>query len=220
MTETEAPDLTGPDIHERQPGEPLKAFGWFEEFCALGPGRTIKEMAEKSKRTASSFYSLASKWRWGERALSYDRAQRRKLDADVHAQLVRVHLMLLANARGMLHWSGRYLSNMDDDRLAAMKPNEIARWASTAATIARGPLGEPDQRVALGTTDANGSFRPIASMTETERRAELGSLLADIGARVAAGEEIEDGDALLAFLAIPPPRPAAEPAPAGDTDPV
>lgn len=221
------PDLSGPDIHERLPGETAKAFGWFGEFCDLGPGRTIKEMAENTKRSPQHFYHLASKWQWGERALSYDRAQRRKREADVHEQLVRVHLMLLANARGMLHWSGRYLHQMDDERLAVMKPNEIARWASTAAAIARGPLGEPDQRVALGTMDEGGAFRPIASMTESERRAELGSLLADIGARVAAGEVIEDEDALLAFLAIPPPRAPAETAApgtaaaaAGDTDSV
>lgn len=204
------PDLSGPDIHERLPGEPAKAFGWFEAFCRLGPGRTVKELAENAKRTPQHFYRLASTWQWGDRALSYDRARRRKLDADVHEQLVRVHLMELANSRGFFHWVGRFLTAMTDEKLEAMKPNEIARWAQVASALARGPLGEPDQRIALGTVGEDGGFRPIAAMSEAERRAELGSLLADIGARVAAGEVIEDEDALLAFLAIPPPRSPVE----------
>jgi hypothetical protein len=205
-----APDSTStglePDIFERLPGEPAGAYSYFMAFCEMGPSRKIKDLAEKVKPTTAYLYRLSSSWTWADRCAAYDRDAERRVHADIHAQRVRVALMQLAVARGLLQWPARYLMQMDDTKLAAMTPTEIARWANTGSVLAKTPLGEPDQRIALGTVDEQGSFRPMASMSDAERRQELAEMIAATAERFRAGEVLDDEEALFAFLAIPGPR--------------
>lgn len=196
-------DDLGPDIFDRLKGEPAKAYGYFQLFCEEGPGRKIKKLSEKVGLSTQYFYKLASTWQWSERAAAYDRAEDLAVHVEIRSQRVRLARQQLAVSAGLFHWAARYITKMTDERMTEFTPTEVSRWANTASTLARAALGEPDQRIAIGTGDEMGGFRPLSHMTETERRAELGQLLADIGKRFAAGEPVADEDALLALLASP-----------------
>lgn len=192
-----------PPIYDRLTAEPLNAYGYFGQYLALGEGREVKELAKKVKPTASYLYRLAAKWQWHERAAAYDRAEAGKVAAEVRAARVRLSRQQLAVSAGMLSWSARFLAAMTEEKMLAMSASEVARWSKTAVDLGRAALGEPDARIAVGTSGTDGSFRPLAGMGDADRRAELGECLAELGARIAAGELVEDEDALLALLAGP-----------------
>jgi len=200
---TEVPDPLEPDAYERLPGEPAAAYGYFTTFCQLGPGRKIKDLAEKVKPSRTYLYRLASEWGWKERAAAYDRNEDRAVHLQVRAARVQLARQYLAVSAGMLVHSARYVAAMTPEKLAEMTPNEIARWSKTAVELGRAALGEPDTRIAVGTEDADGTFRPLAGMGDADRRAELGACLEELGARIRAGEMVEDTDGLIALLAGP-----------------
>jgi len=202
---TDDDEELGPDLFDRFPGEPVKAYAYFKQFCEMGPGRKVKKLSEKVNKSTAYFYKLASGWQWKARAAAYDAAEDQAVQIEIRAQRVRLSRQQLAVATGYFHWTARYLSRMTDDKLDEMTPGEVAKWTTAASTLFRVALGEPDQRIALGTGDAMGGFRPLAQMSEGERRAELGTLLADIGRRFANGEQFAgtDEEALLALLSAP-----------------
>lgn len=198
----------GPEIWERYPGEPVKAYSYFLTFCSLGPGRKISDLAEKVKKSVQYLYRLSSEWNWAVRSNAKDLDEERRRSIEVRQQAVAVYMAQLLVSRGMLHWATRYLSQMNDDKLKEMTPTEVARWAATAASLGRSTLGEPDQRIhhTIESHTTPAGFRPISTMTDAERRAELGELLKDIGDRVRSGEILPDEEALYGLLAIPEQR--------------
>jgi len=204
----ELEDQLGPEIWERYPGEPANAYGYFVEFCALGKGRKIKDLAEKVRKTTQYLYRLSSKWNWSVRAGAKDLDDARQRDYRLMDEFVRLEAQKVLVARGMLHWAAQFLNTMTLEKLADMTAGEVAKWAATANQLGRSPFGEPDHRVTITRAEAAApAFKPISGMTPAERQAELGALLRGVGERMAAGEIITaDEDDLAALLAIPAQR--------------
>jgi len=63
-----------PEPWERGPNEPPRAYSLFEEYLALGPGRSLRQLADTGTASVAYLKELSSRWRWRERAAAY-RAQ-------------------------------------------------------------------------------------------------------------------------------------------------
>lgn len=67
-------------IWERQPGEPLKQFGWFEAYRLAGPSRTVLGVYRqqdparlgKAQSPSGTWNQAFHVWRWQERAEAFD----------------------------------------------------------------------------------------------------------------------------------------------------
>lgn len=194
-------DVLEPDVFERQAGEPAAAYAHFLAFCNLGPGRKVKKTAENGNISPSRLYTLASKWRWAERAAAFDCDRERTVQAEVYQQSVRLRRIQMSVAAAMLRASMQNLTAMTAEKAEALTPTEVARWSKTANDLARGALGMPDQTIALGTTDPAGAFTPLAGMDDAQQRAELGACLVEIGTRMSAGEALDDQDEIMKLIA-------------------
>lgn len=193
----------GPDLWERYPGEPKNAFGYFEEFCALGRGRKVRDLAEKVRKTPEYLYKLSSRWNWSVRANAKDLDRMRQREIELHDQWMAVEAAKLLCSRGLLHWAAKGLGRMNDEKVAELTPTELARWAATGAQLGRTPFGEPDQRIHLTGDFGATPMRPISGMTDTERRAELAQMLARVSSGLQAGEIDPEQEQLYRMLALP-----------------
>lgn len=192
------------DSWERQARESARHHGYFRRFLELGRTRTLTRLHKNltndgEKISYGQVRNIAAQWVWTARAGEYDRHEDAILLAEVREQRAKLCRTQLAVAAGMLHWTAVHLGAMNKDKALALSPTEVARWTKEGTAVARAALGLPDATVAL--TGADGpSFAPIAAMTDQTRQVELGECLAELGRRIAAGEDLADEDTLLAFL--------------------
>lgn len=85
------PDQLADPVWERAIGETSKAFDAFMTYLEAGPDRTI---ASATNHPYASCRDWAKRWRWRERAATFDRhlaAQRREAFADEYIEVGRRH---------------------------------------------------------------------------------------------------------------------------------
>lgn len=85
------PDQLADPVWERAIGETTKAFDAFMTYLEAGPDRTI---ASATNHPYASCRDWAKRWRWRERAATFDRhlaAQRREAFADEYVEVGRRH---------------------------------------------------------------------------------------------------------------------------------
>jgi hypothetical protein len=56
---------------ERMPDEPARAYALFEGYLGLGPGRSLRQLADMGGASLAYLKELSSRWRWRRRAAAY-----------------------------------------------------------------------------------------------------------------------------------------------------
>ena len=128
-----------PNPWERQPKESAKAYAAFEMYRALGPARSIAEVAKECNKNQSLLNRWSGKWKWVARARAYDQQfEQRNLEDEEEAreEMRARHLQL-----------SRKMQRMAEDRLTKMtaemleKPREVTDWLDFAMRVERECLG-------------------------------------------------------------------------------
>ena len=73
-------DDASPKLWQPQPDEPPEWYDRFHTYLTLGPSRTLESAfrvrANSNGSPSGTVSRLAAKWRWEERAMAYDTANR------------------------------------------------------------------------------------------------------------------------------------------------
>jgi hypothetical protein len=154
---------------EQQPDEPNGAFEDFQRFLSLERSdRTIRQayLAKVGQTEGSipgSFYDLADKWQWKDRARAYDREADRKIYAKIEAKRASSLLdtfdtgqLLRERARAaakMLVPVSQVIGERDGREVwlieTKLTPADIARLASVGLELEQLAAGNPTERIQL-----------------------------------------------------------------------
>ncbi|MEH1014657.1 hypothetical protein V6U90_16285 [Micromonospora sp. CPCC 206060] len=170
---------------DRQYREPERAYSYFALYRDLGRTRTVAKVATEVNKSRDYLHKLATRWRWVQRAQTFDReqdrlyaeglAERRRDMADRHARIASA-LQAKLVAR---------LQSLDTAKLS---PGDIARWLEVATRVERLALGLPDSTTAHTGPDGGPIRAEVDQMSEQQRADFFRALVAEATAR--AGQAV------------------------------
>jgi hypothetical protein len=154
---------------EQQPDEPQQAFLDFQTFLALPrEDRTIRQayLAKTGQTEGSipgSFYDLADKWQWKDRARAFDRETDRKIYAKIESRRADSLLGLFeagrtlreraAAAAKMIVPVTHVIGERDGMQVVLVEtkltPSEIARMHQIGMEMEQLAAGNPTERIVL-----------------------------------------------------------------------
>lgn len=177
---------------ERQIRETPKAWEAFNVYRELGPGRSIRQAAEKLGKSDTVLDRWSARWSWVARCAEWDNhlaavaraaeVREREKMAKRHTQIgigLQNEVILSLKSRQKL-WD---LHLADPHNVSAPPPldaNDVRLWASTGVTIERLARGEATERHEHGPT------RDAAETGRTTEREILERILADPAIALAA----------------------------------
>lgn len=128
---------------ERQPGETARQFAKFNAFLRLpAQTRTIRELARQTGRSLGLLGTLASRFRWIERAELWDEhMQRLQLAADEQARVE----MAERHAQIAMGLQQRALTRLQQLQPEALDAKDVARFLEVATRLERLARGEPTE---------------------------------------------------------------------------
>ena len=110
---------------ERQPGETEKAYEAFLIFKNLGPGRTVKEVSEKLRKSYDLFRRWKKRYDWDSRVEAYDRENERKeqiATQQARKKMIERHIKIGTSLQG------KALQALETISPEEMKPQDIERF--------------------------------------------------------------------------------------------
>jgi hypothetical protein len=166
------------ELWERLPGESAKAYEHFVLYRDTGSGRSLRKVAECGESAAKirQLEKWSVRWRWVERAQSYDDEMDRQLRAKkekARAEMAERHAKMALIGQGTVLERFRQIKPED------LTPSQAVQWLDTLTKIERLSLGEPTEiqkSEHTGTLDIAARYR---QMTPEEHRAEFVRLLRD-----------------------------------------
>jgi hypothetical protein len=192
-----------PEPWERQPDEPDSSWRFFVIYRDLGPGRTLREVAEKAERSRTVIEGTSREWSWQKRARAWDAEldkRRRESAGDEiekmsrrHARYARENLLILSEpARIFLHRLRndpslrQEMHNMPAARLMLL----VQRSAAAMQTVMQA------ERLAMGASTSNVAVH----VDDADTEAILGDpeatrLASELFARLAGSGSLGSGDA-------------------------
>lgn len=133
-----------PQVWDQIKGENARQFAAFALYRDLGPTRSKKLVAEESGYSRARLEDIASKYRWNERALAYDRELDRMRQA-----ATKLETFNMASRQARLGLKMQTLAEKRIDRYAgspelqeSLTPNDVVRLASEGVRIERLAEGE------------------------------------------------------------------------------
>lgn len=197
-----APPAPAPHPWEQQPGESDLMYGRFRVFRDTpAEQRQVKAVAQKliaddrrpRKPTLASLLTVASRFRWVERARAWDAVQDAEAQAaalGVRDRIVQEHLAFAKVIRD------RVREELDAKPLGEASHTELARWWDLAVKVERQSLGmDLPQRVEHTGGDGGPIHVSLDGLDPDTARRELADLLAEGHARVDALRRADDDDA-------------------------
>ena len=128
---------------ERQPGETEKAYEAFLVYKNLGPGRTIKAVSEKLRKSYDLFRRWKKRYDWDSRVEAFDRENERAEQLRIQserAQMVKRHIKLGLAVQGK---AIKALEAMDPDEL---KPGAIRDFLRFGVSLEKETRADVDER--------------------------------------------------------------------------
>ncbi len=134
-------DDTSPKPWDQQPDEPLVWYNRFHIYLTLGPSRSFTaafhEWSGSDGKHSSTVSQRAKEWRWKERALAYDQANREEkaaFEADRAAEArerrIRRNNKILESVAAALDTAD--LENLSTEEARALLPSLRLLYATTA----------------------------------------------------------------------------------------
>lgn len=137
---------------ERQPDETAAQYAAFEAYLALGPSRTVVELAETMNRGITQVRGWYSSGQWGRRARAYDQEQTWRAELAAYREHEQAAARIRAAATSAATVAGQCLADADPEELdpvqASRMTTEAARSLHAVAATrpvpppARSPLAE------------------------------------------------------------------------------
>jgi hypothetical protein len=158
---------------DKQFHEPARMFAMFTAFRDMGYERTLVAVSAKFDLHGNTVRKYSVKWRWPERADSWDR----HLDKEKQGETVAaVRLMAAKQAETAQRMYERIVKACDvmpDDRIEAFTPTEKRQWIVDMAKLWRDALGVPERVVETIQTQET----RIVEKSPEERQARIKQLL-------------------------------------------
>lgn len=179
--------MTSSDAHrdpwERQPREPARAFAYFTQYLRLGPGRTVRRLAQIVDKTATNLHRIARDWDWDRRASAWDAAEDTEYRHQAVAARIQARKDIDAVASTMLSICGAQLALLARKATAAtaagkpldISPNELTRMVEVAAKLRLSVAGDVTDRVQITGPTTPSDEHP--EMTQEEVRARIHELV-------------------------------------------
>ena len=134
-------DDSSPKSWHQQPDEPPDWFNRFHTYLTLGPSRTLtaayREWAKSKGSPSSTASQQYNKWRWKERALAYDQANREEKAAfeaaraaEARERRIRKNNKILEAVAAALDTAD--LENLSTEEARALLPSLRLLYATTA----------------------------------------------------------------------------------------
>lgn len=191
-----------PQPWEQQPGESDLMYGRFRVFRDTpAEMRQLKSVAQKliaddqrpRKPTLASLMTVASRWRWGERARAWDAVQDAVAQAatlGVRDKIVQEHLQFARVIRA------RVATELECIPVGKATHTELARWLDIAVKIERQALGMDTPQRVEHTGDGGGPIHvSLDGLDADTRRREWAELRTEAQRREAALARAADDDA-------------------------
>lgn len=138
--------------YERLKGESVQAFSHFVVYRDMGLQRSQRKTAAQVKINEHTISLHATKWKWQDRALMWDRmidARSRKAQLDAVEQMQKRHI---AMSQGLQNLTARELQKLIDKsqttKKPILKPEQLARLMQLGMDSERLSRGEPTEIVA------------------------------------------------------------------------
>ena len=150
---------------DQQPGEPNRWYARFEQFRLAGPNRSLlgtlnADREQRGKKKARSIPGAwtenASRWRWRERAVAWDKQERRQARV-AHAQEIEEMNRRHAQEAKVLQSKG--LQALKTVEPGQLRPHDILRFCTESARLERLARGEP---VTVAESTENGELPPFS----------------------------------------------------------
>jgi hypothetical protein len=184
-------DSKAPLPWARQPEESLEAFQWFVVYRDL-PNRSVLEAARVAEKPAKSFHGLAAKFRWQERAASWDNEVDRRIQNAEVSKLIEMRNRQIQIGIGMQSVAASELQALNKiiaardarakatgtDRPLYVSPRDLVHMLEAGAKLERLNRGEPDNIVQV---------KPISNELESLSKDELRTYH-DLLAKMQGGE--------------------------------
>ncbi|SCG15488.1 hypothetical protein GA0070610_1721 [Micromonospora echinofusca] len=174
---------------DRQHSEPERAYGYFVLYRDLGRTRTVAKVATEVNKSRDYLHKLATRWKWVQRAQSWDREEDRLYVeglAEQRRDMARRHARIASALQGKIVTR---LQNLDASKLS---PGDIARWLEVATRVERLALGLPDSTTAHTGPDGGPIRAEVEQMTEQQRADFFRALMAEAANR--AGQAAPNSD--------------------------
>lgn len=192
------------DPWEQQPGEPDRAFGFFQAYLQLGRTRTSRKTTEKLNNqareagagtlSAEAVQQYSYRYRWPERAAAFDAHMDAQWRAALHEHGRRMVQEHLKAGKKLLEAAQEALGVLDVHELA---PGDVAKFFDLYSKLTRVALGEPEHSVAV--TGAHGGPVQITAVPEDEvsREAQMRAATLELAKRLGTGAVELDDEAVL-----------------------
>ncbi|MFI7283424.1 hypothetical protein ACIBOV_24495 [Micromonospora chersina] len=177
---------------DRQRSEPEKAYGYFVLYRDMGRTRTVAKVATQVNKSRDYLHKLATRWKWVQRAQSWDREEDRLYVeglADQRRDMARRHARVASALQAKLV---ARLQTLDASKLTA---GDIARWLEVSTRVERLALGLPDSTTAHTGPDGGPIRAEVEQMSEQQRADFFRALMAEAAARAGqVNPNTEPGD--------------------------
>lgn len=177
----------GRPIHEQQPEEPAKAYGYFLKYVNMGRSRSYTKVVKALNLSMTWVSILGHRYHWKERAISWDAARDQEAAAtmqDAIRDVASLHVKMGNEFYRLVHKAIERLQKEADlnDPDVFPDPAKVAQWitvAEKAAKIQRSAMGQADA-VALQGPDGG----PIQVHHLTQEDLEFQELMREAKAKV------------------------------------
>lgn len=127
---------------EKAKGERARDYHLFDQFLALGPDRSVRELHRRLGGSLGRIGTRASRWRWHERAELYDAEQvrvRRSAEEKARVEMGERHAQI---AMGLQQ---RALARLQQIQPESLDARDVARFLDVATRLERLARGEPTE---------------------------------------------------------------------------
>ncbi len=120
-----------PPLWERQLGESRKAFDAFRRYRDMGPTRSLTRVGQELGKSRALMARWSSRWRWVERAESWDDQQDRVAQIELQRQNTDLTRARIEGATVLIERGVRELQSTE----RPLQPFEVARLIEVASRL-------------------------------------------------------------------------------------
>lgn len=134
---------------ERQPDEPLMAYGWFTLYRDMNPqDRLVATVADRAGRTLAYLHKICGRDRWRERAAAWDIEKMRRFALEQDESRKRTARRHLRLSDAMVDVALKRVAAIDPEKLSL---RDLPMFIDVATKIARSALGMDSPAVIAAT---------------------------------------------------------------------